>query len=260
MRLIKINFVANYFLILCCFTAFLGCAGSGDSSGDGIKKFSRRKLSESEKLIYSSPTIYYIPDFSQNSLLDCGPAIQINLKRSKDNIQKLNLCKRIYDKCLLQGTCAIQFEGNKTLINYQKKTNGIVQFQIVNTSICPFGLGDSSDGQKSYSVMCIDPFRSVAADLSIYPLGTVIYIDELVGISLPNGTIHDGYFVVRDSGGNIDGRGRFDFFTGFLPTGKQNIFSQIGLGGEANFKYHVVVGPEAERILNQSGFPRLKGN
>ena len=60
--------------------------------------------------------------------------------------------------------------------------------------------------------MCLDPYYSVAADLDIYKLGTVVYVPSFVGVLLPSGVNHDGYFVVRDSGSSIKGYGRFDFF------------------------------------------------
>lgn len=235
----------------------LSCASDQGSSDYKPNKFSRKKLSEADKLIYISSTIYFISDFSQQDLIACSPLIDVLIKKNKTTNSRIKMCKKIYDKCLLQGTCLVQMNGQRTMLNYHKKTEGLVQFQIVNTDVCPYGLGDSSDGQKTYKVMCLDPFKSVAADLSKYPLGTVIYIADVVGLHLPNGEIHDGYFVVRDSGGDIDGFGRFDFFTGFVPTGKNNVFSNLGLGGEANFEYKVVTGSEAERVLNQTRFPGL---
>jgi 3D (Asp-Asp-Asp) domain-containing protein len=72
-----------------------------------------------------------------------------------------------------------------------------------------------------------DPFRSVAADIGrvrrsdpkwkkkggVIPLGTHVFILELVGLELPDGTIHDGWCVVNDCGGGIFGA-HIDLFTG----------------------------------------------
>lgn len=158
----------------------------------------------------------------------------------------------------MQGSCYIQVDGVKTMINYHKKVGDIVQFMLVDRSVCKFGLGNSSDGKQTFSAMCLDPFYSVAADMAIYPLGTVVYIPSIRGISLPDGSIHDGYFVVRDSGQNIDGPGRFDFFTGDLSLNASNPFSNLGLGGASNYAYFIVSGEEAQSVRVKRQFPLLK--
>ena len=72
-----------------------------------------------------------------------------------------------------------------------------------------------------------DPFRTLAADLGAYatsdprfrgkgglvPAGTRVFVLELAGITLPDGTAHDGWCVVNDTGGAIFGA-HFDVFAG----------------------------------------------
>jgi 3D (Asp-Asp-Asp) domain-containing protein len=73
------------------------------------------------------------------------------------------------------------------------------------------------------------PFRTLAADIGIerlrrhdrayvgkggvVPPGTRVYIKEYDGLRLPDGTTHDGWFVVNDTGGAIFGA-HFDVFVG----------------------------------------------
>lgn len=73
------------------------------------------------------------------------------------------------------------------------------------------------------------PFRTLAADIGIekyknadprwkgkgglVPPGTRVYIKEYDGLYLPDGSVHDGWFVVNDTGGGIYGA-HFDVFTG----------------------------------------------
>jgi peptidoglycan hydrolase-like protein with peptidoglycan-binding domain len=73
----------------------------------------------------------------------------------------------------------------------------------------------------------MDPFRSLAADNGrmrhhdpsfkgkggVVPAGTKVFILEFVGKTLPDGTVHDGWFTVNDTGGGIYGA-HFDVFTG----------------------------------------------
>lgn len=236
----------------------LGCGGGGASS-KGVKRYSqpaRKVLSESEKAKFITPTIYHISDYS--AAPTCSDKAEINLRKSKNNIVKISVCRKVLKGCTMQGSCYIQVDGKKTMINYHKKVGDVVQFMLVDRSLCKYGLGDSSDGKQSFTTMCLDPFYSVAADTSIYPLGTVVYIPSIRGTALPDGSVHDGYFVVRDTGGNIDGRGRFDFFTGDVSLNANNPFSNLGLGGESNYPYFVVSGEEAQSVRDRRQFPLLK--
>jgi len=73
----------------------------------------------------------------------------------------------------------------------------------------------------------LDPFRTLASDTGrmrrhdpqfkgkggVVPSGTKVFILEFVGVKLPDGTTHDGWFVTNDTGGGIFGA-HFDVFTG----------------------------------------------
>jgi 3D (Asp-Asp-Asp) domain-containing protein len=59
----------------------------------------------------------------------------------------------------------------------------------------------------------ITPFYTVAVDSTVIPLGTRIFVPELVGVPRPDGTKHDGCFLAEDRGLKVVGR-RIDFFTG----------------------------------------------
>lgn len=59
----------------------------------------------------------------------------------------------------------------------------------------------------------ITPLRTVAVDVSVIPLGTSLYIPELVGLPRADGTLHDGCFVAEDRGLKVVGR-HIDIFTG----------------------------------------------
>jgi 3D (Asp-Asp-Asp) domain-containing protein len=57
----------------------------------------------------------------------------------------------------------------------------------------------------------LEPFRSVAVDPRLIPIGSPIFVPELVGVELPDGTRHDGCLRADDMGGAIKG-GKLDFF------------------------------------------------
>jgi 3D (Asp-Asp-Asp) domain-containing protein len=55
--------------------------------------------------------------------------------------------------------------------------------------------------------------RTVAVDPTLIPRRTVLFIAETVGLPLPGGGVHDGYWYASDTGGAVKGR-RIDLFTG----------------------------------------------
>lgn len=196
------------------------------------------------------PTIYYKPTFSSQK--NCAASDVKNLLSTQG--KKLNsLCEKDFDQCALQGSCFIQDEqGKKISYNVHSRQDGILRFVQTDVERCPYGLGASN--------ICLDPYFSVAADLSLYKLGDVIYVPRVDGIRLPNGEIHDGYFIVRDKGGAIKGINRFDFFTGELsPKDENNVFAQLGFGDKSNrFDFRKAKDLETRRVLQQRGYPNLK--
>jgi 3D (Asp-Asp-Asp) domain-containing protein len=56
--------------------------------------------------------------------------------------------------------------------------------------------------------------RTVAVDKNLIPKGSVLFIKETVGLRMPDGSTHDGYWYASDTGGAIKGK-RIDLFTGF---------------------------------------------
>lgn len=57
------------------------------------------------------------------------------------------------------------------------------------------------------------PMRTIAVDKNVIPRRTVIFIKETVGLTMPDGKTHDGYWYASDIGGAIKGQ-RIDLYTG----------------------------------------------
>jgi 3D (Asp-Asp-Asp) domain-containing protein len=55
--------------------------------------------------------------------------------------------------------------------------------------------------------------RTAAVDKNLIPRRTVLFIKETVGLPMPNGEKHDGYWYASDVGGAIKGE-RIDLYTG----------------------------------------------
>lgn len=81
------------------------------------------------------------------------------------------------------------------------------------------------------------PFRSVAVDPHFIKLGTKIYIPQLKGARLPDGTIHDGIFTATDCG-HFRGH-RVDIFVGEGPRGVRS-FARRGYGSRSHVTVYAV--------------------
>ena len=57
------------------------------------------------------------------------------------------------------------------------------------------------------------PMRTIAVDKTLIPRRTVLFIKETVGLKMPDGAQHDGYWYASDVGGAIKGK-RIDLYTG----------------------------------------------
>jgi len=57
------------------------------------------------------------------------------------------------------------------------------------------------------------PMRTIAVDKTVIPRRTVLFIKETVGLKMPDGREHDGYWYATDIGSAIKGQ-RIDLYTG----------------------------------------------
>jgi 3D (Asp-Asp-Asp) domain-containing protein len=82
------------------------------------------------------------------------------------------------------------------------RTNQKICFDALDPVAFPWGRGAAGKA--------IHPLRTIAADTSVLPLGTVVYLPELDGAGEP---ASDGCFVVEDRGVRVQGQ-HVDIFTG----------------------------------------------
>jgi 3D (Asp-Asp-Asp) domain-containing protein len=235
-------------LILFLFSLVLSACARRDGKTSTAAKKGNVPLSEAEAKVYITPTTYYIPQFDLEKQT-CAESSRRSMKDKSDEVL-FHVCKEVYDACLMQGTCEIRNSQGRSLVNVAGKVNSDYRFAKIQNSTCRYGMGASK-------TICLDPFHSVAADLSIYKLGQVIYIPSVVGVELPDGSRHEGHFVVRDSGGAIKGYGRFDFFTGFFARA-QNPFVSIGFSDkDTHVQYYVLEADEALGVLKKRNYPQI---
>ncbi len=219
----------------------------------------KRILTEFEKTKLATTSVYYIEQFTDTDVNQCDESLKVNLINQNGQLI-VRACKKIYTSCLMEGTCLVSIKNKMQMLGVDGRLFGVRRFRNITGHTCQFGCGASKDLKTTYKNVCVDPFYSVAADLKIYNLGDVIYLPAVRGTKLPNGEVHEGYFIVRDNGGGINGRGRFDFFTGFFTTkSSNNPFIQLRLNDLETFpEYYLIDGSDAENIRKKRNFPLLQ--
>lgn len=124
---------------------------------------------------------------------------------------------------------------------YSKYTNKGIRYSLWYKANGKFG-----DGVQGYILV---PYRTIAVDKKIIPIGTVIFIPDAVGkeITLPNGEImlHDGYFFSADIGGDIKGN-HIDVFTGEF---KSKSFGFIKSDAKGTFDAYIIDNLELKNQL-----------
>jgi 3D (Asp-Asp-Asp) domain-containing protein len=82
-------------------------------------------------------------------------------------------------------------------------------YEVVDPGTFPWGKGGKLSGRD----LPLRPFRSLAVDPALIPLGTVLYVPAWRGGNWPDGTPRDGCFRAEDSGAAVRGR-HVDVFAG----------------------------------------------
>lgn len=193
------------------------------------------------------PTVYYFVVINEDKK-SCDSKIGLHGAGGK---KLISVCLRTHQACALQGSCGVVQNGRTYFFNIIGRFQNQERFFQIEEDGCKYGYGVNSS--------CLDPFYTLAADLTIYKPGEVIYIPSVVGMELPDGSKHSGYFVIRDQGRGIKGRGRFDFFSGeFYWADPQNPLYKIGFSDvKTNVPYYRVKGETAKAVLANRAYPNL---
>jgi hypothetical protein len=194
-------------------------------------------------------SIYFFPVLDEDKF-HCNSGQKKQLRNSNGN-SLIQVCEKTWNACNLQGTCAVIQNELIHMYNVSDRFFGENRFDEVAKDGCKFGYG-----VRDY---CLDPFYSVAADLQYYRAGDVIFVPATVGLILPDNSIHNGYFIIRDQGSNISGKGRFDFYSGFLSwNDPKNPFKKIGLDDKnTKLTYLKISGERASLIRKERSFPKV---
>lgn len=168
-------------------------------------------------------TQYYIHPVAEAAGADAVPLV------NRSGAIIANVTRRDWCNAAMEGTGSINTGGKRVVFNFvglgsRQFTDCSVFFRRSRTDTlsnikrslfedvtdkAPYGLG-----ARNYKLV---PFRTVAVDKRTIPLGSVLYIEALKGLSFRNeyghNEIHDGYVFAGDTGNEIRNN-HIDIFTG----------------------------------------------
>ena len=90
-----------------------------------------------------------------------------------------------------------------------------------------YHVGAAGVGGRDSLGCAVSPMRTLAVDPRVIPRRTIVFIEETVGMLMPDGRAHDGLWYASDVGGAIKGP-KIDLFTG-SGRGSMAPFMQRGL-------------------------------
>ena len=134
-----------------------------------------------------------------------------------------------YKDLLMEGSGKLQ---SGKVVNYHSKISGSPRYEISSN---PWGNGVGHCALK--------PFHTIAVDKRVIPLGSQVYIDETLGMKLPDGTIHDGIWRADDIGSAIQ-RDRVDLYVG--KRGWNTTLSRHGIEHLESLTVRIVKLPDGE--------------
>lgn len=150
------------------------------------------------------------------------------------------VCKRFAMALLMEGSGILRDRGQGEIaLNYGGRIGNKTRYYRLNR--CKWGEGPRH--------LCLLPYHTIAADNRIHKVNEIIYLPEAKGIRLPDGSIHEGFFIVRDTGGAFKGIGaqRIDLFVGTDPD-YDNAFKRAGFHHKRPMDAVKIQGDSAERI------------
>lgn len=170
-------------------------------------------------------TYYYI----HSAEAIAGNRAGVNLLGASNADLGIRLTEKDYCLGAIEGTILVRKrDGSAVCLNYldHKAPSLQCDCQKFAPSVSPnvgktrfrLARGPFGDGAGDYFLV---PYRSIAVDKTVFPLGTVLYVPDARGqrVVLPDGEewLHDGYFFAADVGGAIQGS-HIDVFQGTLAS------------------------------------------
>jgi 3D (Asp-Asp-Asp) domain-containing protein len=180
--------------------------------------FCGRALAASQKAGRALVTFYWVADESSPRYRGKATAVL----RDPAGRVIAQTTKQFKIDLVRQGTGWLR--DGRTVI-YIKRVAGESRFRV---TITKYGLGSTG---------CpLIPYRTIAVDSHFVKLGSTVFIPQLKGARLPDGTVHDGMFIASDRG--VFRGAHIDIFAGAGPRGARP-FIRKGYGSRSHVTVYV---------------------
>lgn len=151
------------------------------------------------------------------------------------------VCTRFSKVLNMEGSGILSDRGAGELtVNYAAKVGAEIRYRAITR--CHYGEGVRPN-------LCLLPYHTVAADNKVHKIDEILFIPKAEGLRLPDGSLHDGFFIVRDTGKafvNV-GPSRVDLFTGVDPD-NNNALLDAGFHHGNPMEAYKVVGKSAQLV------------
>lgn len=191
-------------------------------------------------------TYYYIPAFAHSNT-----GVSLLNVNGETTGMKLDSCD--WCSAAIEGTVIIRKENKDYLYTYAGRSKQLqydcrlcVKYRAYDNYLKSGQVlwmpGEGyGKGIKNYKLV---PYRTIAVDPTVIPLGSVIYISDADGktVIMENGEtwVHDGYFFAGDVGSAVKGN-HIDIFTGKL---NHKPFDFVGSSSNVTFEARLETNPK----------------
>lgn len=197
------------------------------------------------------PTFYFVVDQRTFSCVGQYGGHNYNGTEKKDIIlvsldrteRPFTVCTRFYYGLAMEGTGILyEQDGKQFTVNWfgQQGRRGPYKYLVLDK--CKYGIG--SQGEN----LCLLPLHTFATDPKAHKIGDIIYLPKADGLTLPDGSKHNGIFIVLDTGSAFIGIGprRVDVFTG-LQDQDDNVFVNNGIVNMQRLEAYKLYGAKKEK-------------
>jgi len=188
------------------------------------------------------PTTYFIANESKISCVGNYRGVQyqgheLSQVLDPQGNKLAQVCTRFFKNLVMEGTGIIKDRGQG---DFTVNWAGNGRFRVMTK--CRFGEGVNG--------LCLLPFHTIAADLVAHKAGEIIFVPATQNLVLPDGSVHNGLFMVRDTGGAFRGIGpaRVDLFVADQSDG-DNVFSKAGLHHRKPISAFKLVGEARQQAI-----------
>jgi 3D (Asp-Asp-Asp) domain-containing protein len=218
------------------------------------KTIDKFNFEEAAILELGEPLLLWATNYHLPQYLDGTGDVPLRDVDGKELGPKLSL--REWCKSALEGSIRIVFTDNRVRTYNYHLSNDL--FPNDCSAYYPFNLGKSKfklangpfgDGVRNFA---LKPFRTIATDPTVIPIGTILYIPEargaVIAFSKNETILHDGYFFAGDMGGAIKAN-HIDVFIG--TQSDSSFFPWITHNSSTPFKAFIVKDPQIIQQLTQ---------